>query len=366
MKKSMNVGIVGLGDISGIYLQNIVERYHQLKVVAVCDILYERALAVKEKYGIPAAYQNVEELVNDSAVEIVLNLTRPVDHFNVTMAALHAGKHVYTEKPLGVSFEEGKQMVAAAEAKGLYLGVSPDTFLGAGLQTCRSAIDAGLIGQPIGANARMINRGHESWHSNPDYYYQHGGGPLLDMGPYYITALVSLFGEVEKVSGFAKKTFQTRTITSQPRAGQTIQVDVPTWISANLQFKNGATAQLFTTFDVVYHQEATLELYGSETTIIAPNPDFFDGPVQIYDKEKEAYVQLDMPFDFDGNARGLGLADMAQAIMEGRPNRASAAQGLHVLEIMDKIGESAKLEKTLAVETSYERPAPMPKKGEIK
>ena len=200
----MRIGVVGCGDISGIYLHNMTKVYGNLEVVGVCDLIPERSSRAATNNNIGRIYADVDELLADDNVDIVLNITRPVDHFNVSMAVLRAGKHLYTEKPLGITMDEGRQITALAKEKGLYVGCSPDTFLGAGLQTCRKVIDAGLIGEPIGGTAHMIVHGHESWHPNPDFYYQRGGGPMLDMGPYYVTALLNFLGRVDAVSGCRK------------------------------------------------------------------------------------------------------------------------------------------------------------------
>lgn len=217
----------------------------------------------------------MHDLFADPAVDIVLNLTRPYEHFEVSRAALLAGKHVYSEKPLAADLAEGRELVRLAEEKGLLLGGAPDTFLGAGLQTCRRLIDDGYIGEPVGAAAFMICRGHESWHPDPDFYYQRGGGPLFDMGPYYLTALVNLLGGVSMVSGMARASFPERLITSQPHRGETIHVHVPTYVAGLLQFASGAVGTLFTTFDVHYWGQARLEVYGAEGTLVCPDPNGF-------------------------------------------------------------------------------------------
>lgn len=225
--ETVKIGIVGVGAISGIYLQNITGRFRELEIAGVCDLIPERAEKAAADYPVGRIYRDMHELFADPQVDIVLNLTRPYEHFDVTKAALLAGKHVYSEKPLAASLEEGKELVRLAEEKNLLLGGAPDTFLGAGIQTCRKLIDDGFIGEPIGAAAFLICAGHESWHPDPDFYYQYGGGPMMDMGPYYLTALVNLLGGVAGVNGMSKASFPTRTITSQPHFGETITVRVP-------------------------------------------------------------------------------------------------------------------------------------------
>lgn len=363
MDERVKIGILGAGEISGIYIENMRGLFCNLEPLGIYDVVGDRARLARDKYALKKQYQSYGDMLGDPDVEIVLDLTPPLAHFETGMAAINAGKHVFMEKPLAVSYDEGKRLCDAAAAKGVLLGAAPDTFLGAGIQGARKAMDGGAIGTPIGANARMICRGHERWHPNPGYYYQAGGGPLLDMGPYYITALVNLLGRVKKVSGFAKKTFDTRIISSQPLAGQTIEVNVPTWVSGNLEFENGAVAQLFTTFDVYYHQEATLELFGSESTLLAPNPDFFDGPVSLLDVKEGRYIQQPLPFRYSGDSRGIGLSDMAGALRAGGDFRANAMQGLHVLEIMESVLLSAQRERPVLIRSPYTRPAAMPEEA---
>ena len=245
MFKPVKVAMIGCGSISGIYLQNITNVFKELELVGVCDLIRERAEKAQAEYNVPKLYETMYDAFADPEVEVVLNLTRPYQHFDVSKAALEAGKHVYSEKPLGADFEEGKALVALAKEKGLMLGGAPDTFLGAGIQSCRELIDRGVIGKPIGAACFMICHGHETWHPDPEFYYKRGGGPMMDMGPYYVTALVQLLGEAKGVMGFTKKTFPHRTITSQPHYGEDIAVDVDTYLSGNILFSNGAIAQLF-------------------------------------------------------------------------------------------------------------------------
>jgi len=331
--KTTKIGIVGIGAISGIYLENITKVFKELEIVAVCDLIRERAENAVKNYGIPKIYDNMHQLFADPEIEIVLNLTRPYEHFDVSFAALNAGKHVYSEKPLGASFEEGKKLVELAESKGLWIGGAPDTYLGAGIQTCRKIIDSGVIGDIVGCNANMTCHGHESWHPDPEFYYKYGGGPMLDMGPYYITALINLIGGVKKITGMTKISFPERLITSQPFNGTVIKVDVPTNINGIMEFDNGAIGSIFTTFDVWKARLPIIEIYGSKGTLSVPDPNGFGGPIKLFVQgEEEKDMQLEFPYD--KNSRGLGLADMAKAILTGRKPRANYHQTLHVLEIM--------------------------------
>lgn len=360
----MKIGIVGIGDISGIYLKNITGTFRELELVAVCDLKKDRALRAQEKYGIPKVYDTMYELFADDEIDIVLNLTRPAEHFDVSKNALLAGKHVYSEKPLGASLEEGKELVALAQEKGLMLGGAPDTFLGAGIQTCRKLIDDGVIGEVVGASGAMVCRGHETWHPDPEFYYTYGGGPMLDMGPYYVTALVNLIGRVKKVTGVTKISFPQRTITSQPLAGTVINVTAPTYITGVLHFENGAIANLTTTFDVYKSDSHDIEIYGSKGTLFVPDPNCFGGKIRFFDGATKEFTEFPMEFDYDENSRALGLADMAKAIETGRAPRASYKQTFHVLEVMQAFAKSSELGRTVEIESDYQREAPMVQNGE--
>lgn len=357
--QKVKIGFVGVGAISGIYLENITKLFEEIEIVGVCDLIRERAEAAVEKYHIPKLYQDMYELFADPEVDIVLNITRPYEHYAVTMAALKAGKHVYSEKPLAATLAEGRELKEYADAHGLMLGGAPDTFMGAGIQTCRKLIDSGFIGQPVGAATFMICRGHESWHPDPEFYYKHGGGPMMDMGPYYLTALVNLLGGVSAVSGVDRKSFDQRLITSQPHCGEIVDVDVPTYVTGTLQFASGAIGTIFTTFDVHYDTQARFEVYGSEGTLIVPDPNTFGGEVKLLRPEEGQYRNIPLCFRYRENSRALGLADMAKALRTGRPFRANSNQTLHVLEIMESIHESSVKKRQIRLKTRYRREAPM-------
>ncbi|MCL1987270.1 MAG: Gfo/Idh/MocA family oxidoreductase [Firmicutes bacterium] len=354
----MKIGIVGCGAISGIYLQNITGVFKEVEIVGVCDLIAERAEKVSNEYNLHI-YKNMEEMFADSKVDIVLNLTRPYEHFDVSIKAIEAGKHVYTEKPLGATLEEGIKLTEAANKKGVKIGGAPDTFLGAGIQSCRKLIDDGYIGSLVGATAFMTNHGHESWHPDPEFYYQFGGGPMLDMGPYYISAMVNLMGAVTSVVGMGKSSFATRTITSQPHFGKIVDVNVPTYTMGLLQFDSGAIGSIFTTFDVHVANVPIIEIYGSDGTLAVPDPNTFGGPIKLYRPEQREFKELPLTFGYPENSRGLGLADMAKAIETNRSHRASNAQLLHVLEVMTAIEKSATTGGTIKIESKYQRTAPM-------
>jgi predicted dehydrogenase len=355
----VKVAMIGVGAISGIYLENITKVFTDIELLGVCDLIRERAEQAQEKYQIKKLYATMQEAFADSEVDIILNLTRPYEHYEVTNAALLAGKHVYSEKPLGANFEEGQKLVALAKEKNLMLGGAPDTFLGSGIQTCRKLIDDGFIGEPIGAAAFMICHGHESWHPDPEFYYKYGGGPMLDMGPYYITALVNLIGGVKGVTGVTKTSFPSRTITSQPKSGTIVDVEVPTYVTGILSFDNGAVGTIFTTFDVYYNQQARLEIYGTKGTLLVPDPNTFGGPIKLLRPEDGEYKEMPLLFDYKENSRGLGLADMAKALQTSRDYRANYCLTEHVLEILTSFEKSSEKGSYLPLETHYERSLPM-------
>ena len=388
-QKPVKVAMIGVGAISGIYLKNMTHTFREVDLVGVCDLIPERAekgaAYVREEIEKgaqvrdPKIYKDMFEAFNDPEVEVVLNLTRPYEHCEVTKQALLHGKHVYSEKPLGVDMEEANQLISLAEEKGLQIGGAPDTFMGAGIQTARHLIDSGMIGNVVGASCAMVCHGHETWHPDPEFYYKRGGGPMLDMGPYYITALVQLLGEVKGVMGMTKKTFPQRLITSEPHRGETIQVDVDTWLSGNLEFTSGAIAQVFTTFDVHYTAQSRFEVYGTQGSLMVPDPNTFGGPVLLLRPEDAAaapktdpglarhgvpdfyagWKEMPLLYDYPENSRGLGLADMCKALRTGRDHRANYQQQRHVLEVMTSFSKSCESRAYLPMETKYTRTAPM-------
>lgn len=357
--RKIGVAMIGVGSISGIYLQNIASTFSDIRLVGVCDLVKEKAEAAKAEYPEIKIYDTMFDAFKDPEVEIVLNLTRPYEHFDVSKQAMLHGKHVYSEKPLAATFEEGVELVAIAEEKGLMLGGAPDTYLGAAIQTCRKLIDDGYIGTPVAATAAMVCRGHEGWHPDPAFYYQHGGGPMMDMGPYYVTALVNLLGGVSGITGVTKTSFEQRLITSEPLRGSIVDVEVPTYVTGTLHFDNSAIATIFTTFDVYYHRQDRLEIYGSKGTLIVPDPNGFGGQIQLMRCEDTGYKDIPLCFDYAENSRALGLADMAAALRDGREFRANYHQTLHVLEILTGFEKSSKSKAYLPLTTKYTRSSPM-------
>lgn len=355
----VKIGVLGAGAISGIYLKNLTAVFEETEVEAVCDICREKAEAAAKDYGIGKVYDAFEEMLADENVEIILNLTRPKEHYETTKQALLAGKHVYSEKPLAETFEEGKELTDLAKERGLLLGGAPDTFLGAGIRTCRKLIEDGFIGRVIGAEARMICRGHESWHPAPEFYYQKGGGPMMDMGPYYMTALVHLIGRVQGVSGMTGKSFEQRVITSQPKKGTKIDVEVPTYYGGLMRFENGAIGNVTMTFDVHYDSQAFLEIYGTEGTLRVPDPNTFDGGITLLRPEEGVFREMPLLFPYRENSRGLGLAQMAKALREKGEFSANADLTLHVLEILTAFEKSSIQGSYLELESSYQDNSPI-------
>ncbi|MBX3117838.1 MAG: Gfo/Idh/MocA family oxidoreductase [Fimbriimonadaceae bacterium] len=354
----MRIGVVGCGAISGIYFQNLAT-YAETEVVSCADLDVDKAKAAAEKYGI-AQVQSVDALLANSEVDLVLNLTVPKAHYSVNIASLQAGKHVYVEKPLAVEREEGQEMMKLAQEKGLRVGCAPDTVLGAGIQTCRKLIDDGLLGKVIGGNSFMQCPGHESWHPSPEFYYEKGGGPLFDMGPYYLSAFVTLLGPVEAVTSVAKTTYPTRTITSEAKRGKVVEVETPTHIVSILEFANGAAVQLTTSFDVQASRLPNIELYGTEGSISVPDPNGFGGPIQIRVKGQSDWQDQPHTHPHPENGRGLGVRDLVQAIRENRPARAGGEVAFHVLDIMHACLESALSGHRVKLQSSVPQPVPMP------
>lgn len=354
----LKVGIIGLGKISGIYLENLTKVFsHKVELVGVVDLLSERSASVAEQYKVKQ-YADVEALLGDPAIDLVLNLTTPQSHFALCKQALEAGKHVYVEKPLSLNVEQASALVELAQKKQLRLGCAPDTFLGAGIQTCRKLIDDGWIGRPVAASAFMMNHGHESWHPDPAFYYQVGGGPLFDMGPYYITAMVNLLGPVDSVTGYAQKSFETRTVTSEPKKGEVIDVEVATHIAGALHFESGAVATLVTSFDIWHHSMPRLEIYGTEGSLQVPDPNTFGGPILFCRKGTKEWKEIPLLFDYAENSRGLGVADIAQSIAENADHRASGVLARHVVEVMSSLILSADKKQQVAIKHSCQRPLP--------
>jgi predicted dehydrogenase len=356
--KKVKVGVIGCGNISPIYFK-AGKKFEILDIVACADLIMERAQARATEFDVPKAC-TVEELLADPEIGIVLNITIPNAHAEVAFKALEAGKSVYNEKPLAITREDGKKMLAMAKEKGLLVGGAPDTFLGGGHQTCRKLIDDGWIGEPIAATAFMTCHGHESWHPDPEFYYKVGGGPMFDMGPYYLTALVNMIGSVKRVSGSTRITFPERTITSAKKFGKKVEVEVPTHVVGLLDFSNGAIGTIITSFDVWSANLPRIEVYGTEGSLSVPDPNTFGGPVMVRRMGAQEWTPIPLAYVYAENSRGLGVADMAYALRFGRRHRANESLTYHVLDIMHAIHDASDSGQHIMLESCCERPAILP------
>jgi predicted dehydrogenase len=357
--EKVRVGLIGCGAISGAYL-GMASRFSLIEIVACSDIDMARASAKAQEFGIARAC-TPEDLLSDRSIEIVLNLTVPRAHVQVSMGAIDAEKHTYLEKPLGISREEGRRLLDAARRKNVRIGCAPDTFLGAGLQTARKLIDDGAIGRPVAFTAFMLCPGHESWHPNPEFYYEPGGGPMFDMGPYYLTALLNLLGPVKRFSGMAGIAIRNRIIGSEPKRGKRIDVQTPDQICGLIEFECGASGVIMTSFATrfgTYDGKQPITVYGDEGTLRVPDPNGFDGPVHLRRTEDEDWREMPPGF-VTGYGRSVGLADMAAALRSGRAHRASAEQAFSVLDLMQGFLDSSCSGRMMTPSIRYERSAPM-------
>jgi predicted dehydrogenase len=356
--KPMKIGIIGCGAISNAYFTNC-KRFSILEIAACADLDMERARAKATEHAVPKAC-TVDELLADSTIELVVNLTVPKAHAPVALRALDAGKHVFGEKPFALNRAEGEAMVARAKAQGVRLGCAPDTVMGCGVQTARKYIDDGLIGKVIGGSAFMLCGGHETWHPSPEFYYEVGGGPMFDMGPYYLHALLTLLGPVRRVSGSASTTFPTRTITSRPKHGKVVPVEIPTHIVSVLEFASGASIALTVSFDVKGgHTMPNIELYGTEGSIQVPDPNATGGPVRIRRANLHDWTEYNRTHPYREGSRGVGVADMALAIRTNRPHRANESIAMHALDIMQAVHDAAASGQYVTLASTCDRPEPM-------
>lgn len=351
------IGIIGCGNISGAYF-SAGQTFKNLEIAACADLDLARAKAKAEEFKIEKAC-TVKELLADPEIKIVVNLTIPKAHVDVALASLSAGKHVYGEKPLAVTRKDGARILALAKAKKLRVGSAPDTFFGGGIQTCRKLIDDGWIGKPVAASAFVMSPGHEGWHPQPEFYYDLGGGPMLDMGPYYLTALVNLLGPIVRVSGSARTTRTERMITSQPQAGKIMKVKALTHYSTVLDFAQGAICSMIMSFDCQASQLPCIEIYGTEGTLSVPDPNTFGGPVRIAGRG-QGWTDVPLTHGYTNNSRSIGVADMANAIQSGRPHRASGELAFHVLDAMEAAAESSAKGKAITLTSTCKRPAALP------
>ncbi|WP_313616022.1 Gfo/Idh/MocA family oxidoreductase [Agrobacterium sp.] len=365
MAKELGVGIIGCGNISTTYF-SLAPLFKGLKVLACADLNRNAAELKAEEYGVKA--QSIPELLANSEIDVIVNLTIPAAHFSVSKAILEAGKHVYSEKPLVLTLEEGEELRKVAAEKKLSVGCAPDTFLGGSHQLARKYIDEGRVGRITSGTCHVMSPGMEMWHPNPGFFFVAGGGPILDLGPYYIANLINLIGPVKRVGALTSMANTTRTITSQPLAGQTIPVETPTNIHALLEFVNGATITLSASWDVWSHRHANMELYGTEGSLYVPDPNFFGGVVEAsgQNKDIQPVEEWDHPFGKSNqespqgpraNYRTAGLADMVMAVIEGRDARCSLERALHGIDVMTSILKSGEEGRFIDMTTTCTQPA---------
>jgi predicted dehydrogenase len=366
MTKTYGVGIMGAGNISAAYLK-LAPLFKGIEVRAVADILPAAAQARAEEFGVAA--QTPDELLANSEVDVIVNLTIPDAHYRVSQDILSAGKHSYSEKPFVLSVEEGNQLKKLADEQGLHVGSAPDTFLGGAHQQARALIDEGAVGRIVSGTCHVMSFGMEHWHPNPDFFFKPGAGPVLDIGPYYITNLISLVGPVKRVTAFSGMAQDKRLITSEPRNGQYLDVETPTTVHAVMEFENGALITLGASWDVQAHGHQNMELYGTEASLFVPDPNFFGGDLikATRDGGRETVTPWNHPLGVANwerpngpafaNYRTAGLADMMQAIDEGRPARCGLDVALHAVDVMTSILKSGEIGQAVTLSTTCERPA---------
>lgn len=363
----LKAAVIGCGNISDIYFK-MAPRFEVLKIAVCADLREEAAAAKAAQYGVVA--KSVEEALGDPDVDMVINLTVPLAHKEVNLRALAAGKHVYAEKPLATTVADGQEILAVAAEKRLRIGCAPDSFLGGAHQLARALIDDGVIGRVVAGTAIMASPGMESWHPNPDFFFKAGGGPVLDVGVYYITALVNMLGPVASVTASEAISFPQRTITSEPLNGTKIDVEVPTHVTGALTFANGAIVTLIASWDVQKHTHTPLEIYGAAASMLVPDPNFFGGTVRIgkgredwvaHEPEGFAFVAPNPEAGGQSNYRVAGAADMAWGIRQDRPHRASGELAYHVLEVMEALHQAAGEERHVTISSTCERPAALPR-----
>jgi predicted dehydrogenase len=339
--KPVRVGVVGCGDIAPIYL-NSLRHFRQVSCIRLADISSARARTLGRQCGIPQT-GDPDQLLADPAVELVLNLTPPRVHYPVALEVLAAGKHIYNEKPLADSPVRGRRLLAEARLRGLRVGCAPATWMGGTWQTCRELVDAGVLGRPVGASLLWLDRGYESWHPRPRSYFEPGAGPLLDIGPYYIAALVMLFGAIRQVSGFTTTAFAEREIGAGRRRGTRFAIGAADHVAGTVELTNGVLATITTSYACWPASTASVQLFGSEATLALPPANHLGGPIWIQDARALAWRRLPVRHGRTRQRRcwAIGVAEMASALRAGRPHRASGELGLHVLEVLDGLLASA-------------------------
>jgi predicted dehydrogenase len=352
----LKIGIVGCGNISNAYFRGLA-KFPVAKIVGVADLVAARAEAKAAEHGVRA--YAIPELLADQGIDIVLNLTVPKVHATVNLSILEAKKHAYTEKPFALDLVEGKRVLDAAAAAGLRVGCAPDTFFGGGIQTARLLLERGDIGEPIGAVANMASHGPEGWHPDPEFFYQVGGGPMLDMGPYYVTALVNLLGPIRRVTGSARASFHERIVGSGSKQGARIKVEIPTHYAGVFDFASGPVAALNMSFDVWSHKLPIIEIYGTAGSLRVPDPNTFGGVVEIRRFDEKEWRPIALTHS-DQVERGIGLADMATGILYNRPHRASGELAYHVLEAMLAVQLASERGAHVILQSTVAKPKALP------
>lgn len=368
MSRRVGVGVVGCGHVSRQYLEGF-RTMPSVRVVGCYDVDRGQAQTRASEFDIPHIYQDLEELLGDPAVEIVLNITPPLVHFGISEAALQAGKHVFSEKPLAPTRSQARHLLDLAARNGVRLACAPDTFLGSGLQTSRKLLDDGLIGTPVGASAFFLSNGVEHFHPSPAFFYGPAGGPLLDVAPYYLTALVNLLGPVARVTATSRITFPERVVTSPEQYGSHIRVEIPTYVASVLEFESGLISPLLATFDVQATRLPFIEVYGTEGSLSTTDPDVWSGSPEIrrYGEEEKAMLDLERSVPWTAfessrplpGMRGVGVDDLARAIIDGRPHRVAAEVAYHILDIALSVAEAARSRVHVEVASTCMRPAPL-------
>jgi predicted dehydrogenase len=345
---STKIGVVGCGDISGIYLKNI-NSFENLELIACCDLDETKANRQAKKFNIPRVCK-YDEMLTNMEIDCILNLTLPKVHAQLSQMALDAGKHVYSEKPLAINLADAQKLLETAKARQLRIGCAPDTFLGGAVQAAQKLINEGQIGKPIAATAFMTAVPPETWHPDPEFLYQAGAGPMFDMGPYYLTVLVNLLGNVTRACGTGTTPFSERTITSKPKHGQKIQVETDTFVAGLLEFTSGAVGTIVTSFDTWASEHPHIEIYGTNGTLSLPDPNYFGGKVRIRKSDSKKWQAVPMANKYVDDHRGLGLSQMAEAINSGGSHSANGHTACHILEIMHAILQSKRLGNYIEIE----------------
>lgn len=354
----MKIGVIGCGNIFQHYLRNA-PRFNNIEVVACADLNATAAEAKAAEYKLRAV--SVDELLQDPEIGLIVNLTVPAVHAEVSLRVLDAGKHVYSEKPLAIDLKDGKKILDLASEKGLRVGCAPDTILGDSHQLCRKLLDSGAVGQVVSGSAFIMSRGPEAWHPNPFFYYEKGGGPLFDMGPYYLSALINFLGPVRSVSALTKTSFPERIAGCKEHFGKKIKVDVRTHYAGLLEFESGAQITCVMSWEVWKHGHAPIELYGSEGSLqMLSEAYLFGGPVKLFRRDGKEWEDQVAPERYPSGGRLVGVAEMVRAISENRPHICSGDMAYHVLEAMHAFEASAKKGKTVLIKSRCGRPGRLP------